>query len=97
MTDNLANKGIRDDEPVGSRRMKPKGKRKKPWAIEWRIKRHVSNGLARTLGLRGWMVYNRYTTEFRRDQALAALVKKAEGDALAARYHWKQEYRKLDD
>jgi hypothetical protein len=93
MTDNLAIKGIRDDEPVGSRRLKPRGKRKKPWAIECRIKRHVSNGLARDLGLWDWWLHSRYTTRARRDQALAALVKKVPSQP----FFWKLEYRIRDD
>lgn len=77
--------------------MKPREKRKKPFAIEWRIKRHVSNGLARTLGLHDWSVHSRYVTRARRDQAYASLVKKAGNDGLAARFHWQTEYRKRND
>ena len=94
--DNLANFGIKHDEIVGSKRMKPRGKRKKPYGIECRLKRSVSAGLARTLGLQNWWMHSRYTTRARRDQALAVLVKKAENDGLAARYNWQTEYRKVD-
>lgn len=94
MTDNLNIKGIESDEfPQGARRFKPRGKGRKPWAIEWRIKRHVSNSLARTLGLHDWSLHTRYTTLARRDQAYATLVRKA----INMPGWWQQEYRKLDD
>jgi len=73
MNDNLANFGIEDDTP--RRRGKKRGGRKR-FAIEARLPRHVSPGLAFMLGLRDWAVHSRYPTRARRDQALAALVKK---------------------
>ncbi len=97
MTDNLGNKGIKDDEPVGSRRFKPRGKQRKRWVIEWRIEGHVSNILARTLRLTKWSVYSRYTTESRRDQALAFMVKRAEKDENRIRWKWNHQYRKGED
>ncbi len=97
MVDNLGIKGIQDDEPVSSRRLKPRGKRRKPWVIEWRIKHHVSNTLAHTLRLTQWSVYSRYATESRRDQALAFMVKRAGRDSNRIRWHWDHEYRKRDD
>jgi hypothetical protein len=90
--DNLANFGIKNDETAGSRRLKPRGKQRKPWVIECRIQRHVSNGLARTLGLQDWWVHGRYSTKNRRDQAYAAVVKKED---TAPRY-WRREWRKVD-
>lgn len=89
MPDNLANFGLRDDEPVGSRRMKPKGKRRKTWVIEYRVPRRVSHGLAFMLRLRDWGVHSKYETKNRRDQAYAALVKKP-------MVQWGWEYRKVD-
>ena len=68
MADNLNIKGIESDEPVGSKRLKPRGKRRKPFAIEWRN--------TRWKWFRDWSVYSRYTTAARRDQAYAVLVKK---------------------
>lgn len=97
MTDNLGIKGIQDDGPVGSRRLKPRGKQKKPWVIEWRIKCRGPGFVARVFGLRDWSVYSRYTTESRRDQALAVLVKKTERDRNYAPWHSFPEYRKRDD
>lgn len=97
MADNLGNKGIEDDEPTGSRRLKPRGKQRKPWVIEWRIEHHVSNTLARMLRLTSWSTYNRYATESRRDQALAFMVKRAERDDNRIRWHWNHQYRKRDD
>ena len=97
MTDNLSIKGIREDEPHARGRFKPHGKRRKPWVIESRIKRHVSNSLAHTLGLCDWSVHTRYTTKARRDQAYATLVKKAISFKQLPRYWWQWEYRKRDD
>lgn len=94
--DNLSNFGIKDDTSRAGR-SKPRGKQRKPFAIECRIARRVSDGLARELGLLNWWVHSRYTTARRRDQAYAALVKKAERDGLAIRFRWKTEYRKRND
>ncbi len=97
MPDNLNIKGIESDEfPQGARRIKARGKRRKPWGIEWRIERHVSNSLAENLGLYGWSVYNRYTTKARRDQAYAALVKK-DATSRLGRSWWQREFRTFDD
>lgn len=93
MPDNLANFGIRDDEPVGSRRLKPRGKRRKPFAIEARVPRRVTSSLATTLGLRDWWVHSRYTTRARRDQAYAALVRREPQSP----GYWRREWRKRDD
>lgn len=90
MPNNLDIKGIQSDETVGSRRLKPRGKRRKPWVIESRLRRAVTPGLAFMLRLKDWSVYNRYTTKARRDQAYAALVKKP-----IATWGW--EFRKRDD
>jgi hypothetical protein len=72
--DNLSNFGLKDDEIRSSR--KSKGGKAKPWKIESRMQHSVASGLARTLGFRDWWTSGRYTTRARRDQALAALVKK---------------------
>lgn len=78
MTDNLAVKGIRDDQTNSGRRMKPRGKRRKRFTIEVRYillrKNTILDRLTRFDG--GWHVYSRYATESSRDQALAAMVKK---------------------
>ena len=80
-----------DDQTNSGRRLKPRGKRRKPFAIECRIQRRVTASLARTLGLQDWWVHSRYTTASRRDQAYAALVKKAQSG------WWRPEYRKRND
>lgn len=93
MPDNLNIKGIEGDEhPQGSRRIKARGKRRKPWLIEGRIQRRVTPGLASMMRLRDWGVYHRYPTKARRDQAYAALVKKAH---IGRWFSW--EYRKRDE
>lgn len=78
MTDNLAVKGIRDDQTNTGRRMKARGNRRKRFTIEVRYillrKNTFLSRLTRYDG--GWHVYSRYATESSRDQALAALVKK---------------------
>lgn len=95
MRDNLNIHGIESDAPQGRHGSKPRGKRRKPWAIEWRIQQKA--GLARTLRLNNWSVYTRYLTEARRDQAYAALVKKTKNDYWGQRFGWITEYRKRDD
>lgn len=80
-----------DDQTHSGRRLKPRGKQRKPFVIEWRVKYSVSSAFARRLGLRGWWAHSRYTTAARRDQAFAALVKKAPG---FGRIQW--EYRKRE-
>jgi hypothetical protein len=90
--DNLANYGVKTDEMVGSRRLKPRGKRKKRFVIESRITRETTTALVTFMGLDNWWVHSRYTTRARRDQAYAVLVKKSHNDR-----YWKPEYRKRDD
>ncbi len=91
--DNLNIKGIRDDEPHARGKARPRGKVRKLFVLESRIERHVSDGLAKTLGLWDWWVHSRYTTRARRDQAHAALVKKVPSQPA----YWKLEYRTRDD
>lgn len=83
MADNLNIKGIADTEQQPGRRIKPKGKRRKSWAIEVRYPRPEGEtpGLYRLFSkLAEWHVYSRYDTESRRDQAFSALVKKSHLD-----------------
>lgn len=80
-----------DDQTHSGRRMKPRGKQRKPFVIECRIKWRVSSALARRLRLQDWHTHSRYTTAARRDQAYAVLVRKAVDTSYI---RW--EYRKLD-
>jgi hypothetical protein len=95
--DNLNIYGIPDDEPRPSRG-KPRGKRRKPFAIECRLvpnpNTDSSTVMRARLGLRTWWTWGRYETATRRDQAYAALVKK---QLSTPPYWWKWEYRKRDD
>ena len=86
--DNLANFGIKSDEP---RRRGKKRRGRKPFVIEARVPRRVTAGLASTLGLHNWWVSNRYLTRARRDRAYAVLVKKDAGTL------WALEYKTRDD
>ncbi len=95
MADNLNIKGIREDEPPARGRAHPRGKARKPFALECRLKRSVPDSLARQLGRGDWWVWGRYTTAARRDQAHAALVKKEETNPIPRWGHW--EFRKRDD
>lgn len=94
MPDNLSNFGIESDELVGSRRLKPKDKRRKRFAIESRIRRNTTPAFARSLGLRDWSIHSRYHTAESRDEALENLTKKAENDQMP---WFKWEYRARDD
>jgi hypothetical protein len=76
MADNQSIKGIESDESVGTRRLKPRGKQRKPFTIEYRTRRKISPNLARFLHLMEWQTHSRYLTPSRRDMAFAALVKK---------------------
>lgn len=75
-----------DDQSQSGRRLKIRGKRRKPFAVECRFK-----GLSSFLD---WFTHGRYETESRRDQAYAALVKKAEREYILSIII---EYRKRDD
>jgi len=97
MTDNLAVKGIRDDQTNSGRRMKPRGRRRKRFTIEVRYillkKNTILDRLARYDG--GWHVHSRYRTESSRDQALASMVKKEDNGRLPG---WASaRYRRADD
>ncbi len=89
--DNIANKGVESDTSRGPHR-KPRGKQKKPWIIEWKI-RPPKHSVFQYVGLFGWSAWSRYATAARRDQAYAVLVKK-----MAANPWWAADtkYRKVD-
>ena len=86
--------GAYDDQTNSGRRMKPRGKRRKRFAIEARYitlrKNSILNRLTRFTC--GWYTHSRYATESSRDQAYAALVKKEERASLPGWGRWK--YRK---
>jgi hypothetical protein len=92
--DNLNIYGVPSDEPRPSRG-KPRGKRRKPFAIECRRVPNPDAALTTVmrarLKLKTWWVWGRYETAARRDQAYAALVKK---QLSTPPYWWKWEYRK---
>jgi hypothetical protein len=96
--DNLNIKGIRDDEPHVRGRIRPRGKKRKPFVIESRIvypddiPRH---SIFPALGLNDWSVHCRYHTESARDQAYAAMVKKENTARIPRWGYW--EFRKRDD
>lgn len=77
-----------DDQTDNGRRLKPKGKRRRPFIIEYRLSIRNPEMFFRWTN---WSTYTRYETENRRDQAYTALVKKAENHTF-----WKSEYRKRD-
>jgi hypothetical protein len=81
-----------DDQSHSGRRLRPRGKQRKPFIIEYRLERRTSNGTAHILGLYNWITHSRYTTRSRRDEAYAVLVKKT----LSGPPYWKPEYRKRD-
>ena len=92
--DNLNIKGIENDAP--RRRGKKRGR--KPFVLQARFvpgpnyRRSPGLGwLFRTLA--HWYTHSRYHTESARDQAYAALVKKADVDHMRDWHH--AEYRKL--
>ena len=93
MSDKFIPNNAYDDQTHSGRRLKPRGKNRKPFVIVCRVKRRVSNGLARTLGLENWWVHSRYTTTARRNHALAVLVRKQQ----SAPDWWQLEYRKVDE
>lgn len=97
MPDNLNIKGIEDDQPRPGYGRKPKGKRRKLYAIECRVfhENPKPHTVFHTLGLYNWWVHSRYETRARRDQALAVLVKKADNDHLK-KWGIRHEYRALD-
>lgn len=66
-----------EDETHSGRRMKTRGKRRKPYVIEWRFVSDRKNSVFAQMGMDKWHIYNRYETESRRNQAYAVLVKKA--------------------
>ncbi len=87
----MHDKNAYEDETHSGRRMKPRGKRRKPYTIEWRA---VSKpGIQIWSSLTEWTVYNRYETESRRNQAYAVLVRKEANIAQRFGSFW-WEYRK---
>ena len=80
-----------DDETDSGRRLKPRGKRRKRFVIQFRFSYSPKNMFFPILA--GWHTYSRYATEAARDQALAVLVNKEQNSA----YWWtKRDFRKLD-
>ena len=95
LPDNLDIFGIEDDAP--RRRGKKRGGRK-PFVLQARYvrgpKHRPSYGLTWLFkSLEHWYTHSRYRTESARDQAYAALVKKAKSDPLQGLS--RQEFRKL--
>lgn len=93
--DNLAIKGL-DDESPARRGKKRRGR--KPFIIEARLvvdPETSKHSIMRQLGVGNWWAWGRYETAARRDQAYAALVRKAAATRLPRWSHW--EYRKSDD
>lgn len=76
----MNDKNAYEDETHSGRRMKPRGKRRKSYVIETRYlpppERRIPFFDCR--GMYDWHTYHRYETESRRNQAYAALVKKAQ-------------------
>jgi len=65
-----------DDQSHSGRRLRPRPKSRKRFAIECKLE--VEPGTIMSWGgLDKWWIWGRYLTESRRDQAYAALVKKA--------------------
>lgn len=98
MPDNLNIKGVESDQPVPGHGRKPKKKSRKRFAIECRIfhENPKPYSVFHTLGLHKWWVHSAYKTRARRDQALAALVKKADNDFVKKKWGIRHEYRALD-
>ena len=98
MTDNLRIKGLDPKEQSLDRRFKTRGKRKKPFGIETRTlhDRPRKYSVFHTLKLHEWYVFSKYETQSRRDQAYAALVRKAENNQFRIRWGIRQEFRKVD-
>jgi len=72
--DNLAIKGVESDASRG-KRVKPRGKQRKPFVIEYMIQ-SPRKSVLNSFGFGKWGVWARYRTAAARDQAYAALVKK---------------------
>ncbi len=93
--DNQRIKGIESDLPVGSVRHNVRGKQRKLWKIESRLQYPNAHprSVFHNLNLQGWGTWSSYTTQARRDQAYAAVVRK-EGVRSLLWAHW--EFRKVD-
>jgi hypothetical protein len=82
-----------DSTALAGRRFKPRGKQRKPYAIEAKLHAKCSASLARAIGLRDWHIHSRYVTAARRDQALDTLTKKEDKTP----WKWRYQYRKKDE
>lgn len=94
MTDNLRIKGVESDEHPAARMRK--ANKRRTYAIECRYIRTNRMRRGDSLGwlwdgLREWFVWKRYKTESARDEAFAAVVKKAH---LERSYFTIKEFRK---
>ncbi len=95
-TDNLSIHGLTDDKPKGGRQKKNRGRKMFVLQARYVYTRRAlrSPGLGWLFrGLRDWYTHSRYATESARDEAYAALVRKAENEADSMLGH--QEFRKL--
>lgn len=63
-----------DDQTDSGRRLKPRGKRRKRFVIEFCFSSPRDKMFFPSLA--GWHTYSRYASQAARDQAFAALVKK---------------------
>ncbi len=96
MTDNLKIKGIEDDERPARRGKKARGRKAFVLQTRWvRGPNYRAGGLSFMFrDMEKWHTHSRYHTKLARDQAYAALVKKAKISHLRG---WRnQEYRMHD-
>lgn len=93
MTDNLHIKGISDEEPPARRGKKSRGRKGFVLQTRWVKGTDHQKGCLDFLfkSLEKWHLHSRYHTKLARDQACAALVKKAKVCHLLGWRH--QEYR----
>lgn len=95
LLDNLNIKGVKDDTAKGGRQRKNRGRKAFVLQARYVYKRRAlhSPGLGWLFRrLQNWYTHSRYSTESARDEAYAAMVKKARSldDHIS-----RQEYRKL--
>lgn len=94
MADNLNVHGIDPQEPANTRRLKPRGKRRKPYKIEVRYVADTGYKPIRVLKwMFEWRVWGAYETQEQRDQAFNTLVEKSKRESL---YRRTTEWRKVD-
>lgn len=83
-----------DDTAFEGRRLKPRGKRRKPFAIEHRLVLHPEHPRygydSWWRDMEKWRTWSKYETEARRDQAIENLSKKE----MPGQYRFHYEYRK---